>query len=271
LIPSPGVGVPGTQTNLGKYIDFLCVNPGGVGTLCYQPPPTVLDQCLLVELSQATGSGLKFLHDSAYRCPTGTTADGGADSSADAAAGADADAGVGSDARTDATASPDAGADANVGIDAVADASTGIDAAGDATVGVEAAADANVGVDAVADASVGADAVAVGSVCIPGQSIACVGVGGCAGGQVCSNQGTSFGACVCGPVVGDGGHQSGTAVDGGSQQPSGVADGGSSVPTSQHSGCSCGSAQTAARGSSIWALALIGLMLWRRRRSTERG
>lgn len=39
--------------------------------------------------------------------------------------------------------------------------------------------------------------------CVPGQSVTCTGASGCAGAQVCSADGTSFGACLCGPVVGD--------------------------------------------------------------------
>ena len=33
--------------------------------------------------------------------------------------------------------------------------------------------------------------------CTPGKSEACIGVGGCAGGQVCDPSGEGFGACVC--------------------------------------------------------------------------
>jgi hypothetical protein len=33
--------------------------------------------------------------------------------------------------------------------------------------------------------------------CIPGESVACVGVGGCTGGQICSSSGDSFGPCEC--------------------------------------------------------------------------
>lgn len=33
--------------------------------------------------------------------------------------------------------------------------------------------------------------------CTPGKSEACVGEGGCAGGQVCNEAGTAFGSCVC--------------------------------------------------------------------------
>ena len=35
-------------------------------------------------------------------------------------------------------------------------------------------------------------------VCTPGQSVACTGPGGCAGGQVCAADGTGYGACACG-------------------------------------------------------------------------
>ncbi len=34
--------------------------------------------------------------------------------------------------------------------------------------------------------------------CVPGQSIACVGAGGCAGGQVCRADGTGYDECQCG-------------------------------------------------------------------------
>lgn len=38
--------------------------------------------------------------------------------------------------------------------------------------------------------------------CTPGASVACVGAGGCAGGQVCNAEGTGFAACDCsGPMV----------------------------------------------------------------------
>ena len=47
--------------------------------------------------------------------------------------------------------------------------------------------------------------------CVPGASQACVGVGGCAGGQVCLADGSGFGACECGGS--DGGTDG--AVDGG--------------------------------------------------------
>jgi hypothetical protein len=36
--------------------------------------------------------------------------------------------------------------------------------------------------------------------CVPGAAQACVGPGGCAGGQVCAVDGASFGPCDCGPA-----------------------------------------------------------------------
>ena len=39
--------------------------------------------------------------------------------------------------------------------------------------------------------------------CTPGQSVACTGPGGCAGGQVCAAEGTSFGPCQCGATMPD--------------------------------------------------------------------
>jgi hypothetical protein len=41
--------------------------------------------------------------------------------------------------------------------------------------------------------------------CVPGRSVACVGPGGCAGGQVCTPAGDSYGPCVCPPAVIDAG------------------------------------------------------------------
>lgn len=36
--------------------------------------------------------------------------------------------------------------------------------------------------------------------CVPGSTQACVGPGGCSGGQVCRPEGTGFGPCDCGPA-----------------------------------------------------------------------
>jgi len=41
------------------------------------------------------------------------------------------------------------------------------------------------------------DSASVATSCIPGQSVACVGPGGCSTNQVCSSDGESFGACTC--------------------------------------------------------------------------
>src|SRR4051794_17196584 len=41
--------------------------------------------------------------------------------------------------------------------------------------------------------------------CVPGQSIACVGPAGCAGGQACAPDGRNYGACLChGDLLPDG-------------------------------------------------------------------
>src|SRR5688572_24410204 len=41
--------------------------------------------------------------------------------------------------------------------------------------------------------------------CVPGQSVACVGVGGCPGGQRCNAEGTAFEACDCAQTDGGNG------------------------------------------------------------------
>jgi hypothetical protein len=47
--------------------------------------------------------------------------------------------------------------------------------------------------------------LATAKVCAPGDTRACVGVGACAGGQVCRPDGTGFGSCECAPSAGDAG------------------------------------------------------------------
>ena len=64
-----------------------------------------------------------------------------------------------------------------------------------------------------------------GTACIPGASVACVGQGGCSGGQVCSANGASLGPCVCGPTSGDGGQPGADA------SPADSGDSGASVST----------------------------------------
>ena len=56
---------------------------------------------------------------------------------------------------------------------------------------------------ATAREDAGVDARARG--CVPGQSVACTGVGGCSGGQVCNATGTAFGPCDCGGSESDSG------------------------------------------------------------------
>lgn len=50
----------------------------------------------------------------------------------------------------------------------------------------------------------------VAQTCTPGESVACVGPGGCNGGQACNADGTGFDPCSCGDPGGD----SGTTADG---------------------------------------------------------
>ena len=60
---------------------------------------------------------------------------------------------------------------------------------------------ADAGADGLADSAPAADAAMHerrAEVCTPGQSVACVGPGGCAGGQACNADGTAYAACDCG-------------------------------------------------------------------------
>lgn len=60
---------------------------------------------------------------------------------------------------------------------------------------------ADAGADGLADSAPAADAAmreTSAEVCTPGQSVACVGPGGCAGGQACNADGTAYEACDCG-------------------------------------------------------------------------
>lgn len=51
------------------------------------------------------------------------------------------------------------------------------------------------GYDATTEAAV--DARSVATACIPGQSVACVGPGGCSSNQVCNGVGSGYGPCDC--------------------------------------------------------------------------
>lgn len=75
---------------------------------------------------------------------------------------------------------------------------------------------------AMASAGCGDDDGPAGA-CTPGESVACVGAGGCSGGQVCLPDGTGFGPCDCGGGMdagggdadaGGGGDDAGTTTDG---------------------------------------------------------
>src|ERR1043166_7860195 len=68
----------------------------------------------------------------------------------------------------------------------------------------------------------------VASHCTPGQSIACVGAGGCSGGQTCNANGMGYGECQCGMMnPTDGGMMSDSGMgmnDSGGMQDSGPND-----------------------------------------------
>ena len=83
--------------------------------------------------------------------------------------------------------------------------------------------------------------------CTPGASVACVGAGGCAGGQVCNAAGSALGACECGTVdagpvdagPGDSGTVDGGQVDANVADMSGP-DGGLRCDPFTHAGCATG-------------------------------
>src|SRR3984885_281491 len=60
------------------------------------------------------------------------------------------------------------------------------------------------------------------SECTPGQSISCVGPGGCTGGQTCNGDGDGYDDCICGTSESDGGSGDGKT---GPRQDSGADDG----------------------------------------------
>lgn len=101
---------------------------------------------------------------------------------------------------------------------------------------------------------VGCSAPPTPMVCTPGRSEACIGPGGCAGGQQCNAEGTGFGACDCGSqmpadsgttTMDAGGTDAGgtdSGVDAGPVNP-GLADGGACDPFSRDggfNGCAAG-------------------------------
>jgi hypothetical protein len=78
--------------------------------------------------------------------------------------------------------------------------------------------------------------------CTPGESVACVGPGGCNGGQACNAQGTAFDPCSCTIGVGDGGF--GDAADAGFGNDGDAAPADSSLVDSQDGAPAPGSACT---------------------------
>lgn len=63
-------------------------------------------------------------------------------------------------------------------------------------------------------------------VCVPGKSEACVGPGGCAGGQRCADDGSAFGVCECASPSGGGGGSTGGGGGAGGGGGGGLGDGG---------------------------------------------
>jgi hypothetical protein len=53
---------------------------------------------------------------------------------------------------------------------------------------------------ALRKAPLGNDAATAPLGCMPGAAVACVGAGGCRGGQVCAPDGSKLGPCDCGPA-----------------------------------------------------------------------
>lgn len=79
---------------------------------------------------------------------------------------------------------------------------------------------------AVVSVCVGCGPTMKPQVCVPGKSEACVGPGGCAGGQRCNAEGTALGDCDCGTVGGGTGGGDGGAIGGGGGVLGGGAGGG---------------------------------------------
>jgi hypothetical protein len=86
------------------------------------------------------------------------------------------------------------------------------------------------------------------SSCTPGQSVACVGPGNCQGGQVCEDDGRSYGLCDCGPA--DGGTQP-EGADAGPTDTAGSEDGG---------GCGCAVVGSKSRSNGLIALFLLSIL-----------
>ncbi len=94
------------------------------------------------------------------------------------------------------------------------------------------------------------------STCVPGQSIACAGAGGCSGAQICKADGT-YDVCVCG--AGDGGAGADTSIDAGDK------DVGADTALVVDSAIESGSDATDAADGAIAPITpdkLTGLSLW---------
>ncbi len=86
-----------------------------------------------------------------------------------------------------------------------------------------------------------------GEVCVPGQSVACVGLGACPGGQICNADGQSYGPCECAQGSSSGG-SSGGISSGGSSSGSGSGSTGGSSGTESTTGTSSSSTNGSSTG-----------------------
>jgi hypothetical protein len=97
--------------------------------------------------------------------------------------------------------------------------------------------------------------------CTPGQSVACIGVGACEGGQVCNADGTAYGACQCGTNPGTGGSSAGAGGKGGSGGTGGGA-GGSIGGAGGTGGATGGAGGSAGQGGTGQAQATWDVSVW---------
>jgi hypothetical protein len=84
------------------------------------------------------------------------------------------------------------GVDASDGAVSTPDASDAASASPDASDGSSTPDASDSGIDATLSPDAGPPRV-----CVPGESIGCVGLGGCLSNQVCNDDGTAYGACQC--------------------------------------------------------------------------
>ena len=105
-------------------------------------------------------------------------------------------------------------------------------------------------------ADAGSDGVAAYG-CMPGRSVACVGVGGCSGGQACKEEGSGYGACECSPADGGSDAAAADSGEGGASAPdsggsdAAAADSGEGGASAADSGRSDGPTSVAGNAQSV--------------------